>query len=129
MPARRKINRGQEQIQREWYGPHYRPPAPKRLHQAGDLVDQVLKKFGLEDASRLEEVRKIWPVVAGPANAAHSCPGKLERNTLTVYVNHHLWLNEMKRVASKSILKRLQDQFGKTRIRSLRFEITPEEEG
>jgi predicted nucleic acid-binding Zn ribbon protein len=128
MPARRKRNPGQEQLQREWYGPHYRPPTPNRLHVAGDLVGKVLKDFGLRDSSTLSDIEKCWANLAGKANAEHSRPGKIERGVLTVYVNHHVWLNEMKQVASKSLLKKLQERFGKSKVRLLRFEMAPDDE-
>lgn len=128
MPARRKSDPGQLKIKREWYGPEYRTPAKHQLHLAGDLVDQVLKTFGLEEASQLADIQNAWSDIAGKDNARQSRPGKLERGILTIHVDHHLWLNELKQVAAPALLKRLQQRFGKARVRQLRFEITPEEE-
>jgi len=128
MPARRKPDPGWVQIQRERYGPDYRIPSPHRLHVAGDLVGNVLKKFGLAASADLEEIRKAWLDTAGKVNADHSSPGKLEKGTLTIYMDHHVWLNEMKRVVAPSLLKKLQQRHGNAKIKRLRFEITPEEE-
>lgn len=128
MSSRKKPNPGWLQLQRERYGPEYREPPKNNIQVAGDLVGNVLKNFGLEDSSRLADIQKIWPEIAGKDNAAHSAPGTLERGTLTIYVNHHLWLNEMRRVAAPALLNRLQARFGSRKIKHLRFVITPEEE-
>ena len=115
-------------LQRERFGPEFRIPSKHRLHVAGDLVGDVLKKFGLESSAHVAAIQKSWVDIAGKDNAAHSSVGKLENGTLIIYVNHHLWLNEMRKVASTSLLKRLQERFGKKAIKRLKFEITPEEE-
>ena len=127
MPARKKPNPGWQQLQRERYGPEYRPPPRRSLHVAGDVVGQVMKDFGLEDSSRLADLQKAWPDLAGKTNAEQSRPGKLEAGTLSIYVDHHMWLNEMKRTLAPMLLKRIQERFGKKVVQRLRFEITPEE--
>jgi len=128
MPARRKENPGWQTLQREWYGPRYRPLPRHNLHVAGDMVGDVLKNLGLADTARLSQLEKNWPDLVGAANAARSRPGHWERGVLTVHVDHHLWLNEMKRVVAAPLLKRLQNHYGRSQIRRIRFEITPEDQ-
>ena len=128
MPARKKVDPGWLRLQRERYGPEFRVPPSRSLHHAGDLVGDVLKGLGLEASAKTAEFQACWPEIAGRANALHSRPGRWEKGVLTVYVDHHLWLNELKRTASASLLKRLQERFGKRAVRQLRFEMTPEEE-
>ena len=127
MPARRKKDPGWDRLQRERYGPDYWEPSKKSIQVAGDLVGKVLKDFGLEDSSRLADLQKAWPDLVGNMNAEHSRPGKLEGGVLSVYVDHHMWLNDMKRTLAPMLLKKLQEKAGKKTIRSLRFEITPED--
>jgi predicted nucleic acid-binding Zn ribbon protein len=128
MPSRKKPDPGWLQVQRERYGPDYRVPPKHSIQTAGDLVGGVLKKFGLETSAQLGEFQKAWPELAGKDNAAHSRPGSLERGILTIYVDHHVWLNEMKRVASASLKKRLQARFGTRKVKDLRFVMTPPQE-
>jgi predicted nucleic acid-binding Zn ribbon protein len=88
-----------------------------------------MKGFGLEDSSRLADIQKAWPDLAGKTNAEQSRPGKLEGGVLCIYVDHHMWLNELKRTLAPMLLKKLQERFGKKNVKRLRFEITPEEGG
>jgi len=125
MPGKPKLNPGWLQVQRERYGHGYRYVPPNSTRQAGELVPGVLKKFGLQDESRLREITAVWPEICGEANAAHSTPGRLEKGRLTVYVDHHVWLAELKRMAKKSITAALQKKFGKSAVRSVAFEMNP----
>lgn len=129
MSARRKkINPGWLALQRERYGPEYRYIPPDQVRRAGDLVPKVLKGLGMESQSRLAEMSKAWPELAGRANAQHSRPGTWENGVLTVYVDHHVWLAELQRFAGKALEKRLKDAFGADAVRRVRFEIDPGEE-
>ncbi|WFB37289.1 DUF721 domain-containing protein [Kiritimatiellota bacterium B12222] len=126
MSSKPKIDPGWLQLQRERYGPHYRYVPPNNTCTAGDLVAGIMKKMGLESESRLAEITKEWENLAGKANATHARPGRWDKGILVVYVDHHLWLNELKRYASAPLLKKLQERFGKTVVRQLRFEMDPE---
>jgi predicted nucleic acid-binding Zn ribbon protein len=128
MSARKKPDPGWLRLQRERYGPEYRIPPEKNIQVAGDLVNGVMKKFGLETASHLADIQSAWPEIAGKDIAANSNPGTLERGTLTIYVDHHVWLNELKQMAAPMLKKKLQARFGAKKIKGLRFVITPEEE-
>lgn len=126
MPAKPKVDAGWLQLQRERYGPEYRYIPKDRICTAGDLIPDLMKKMGLEAESRLSEIEKSWTDLAGPANAAHARPGRWEKGLLVVYVDHHVWLNELKKFASAPLLKKLQAKFGKTAVRQLRFEMDPD---
>lgn len=126
MPPKPNVDPGWLQLQRERYGSHYRYIPPANIRQAGDLIPGVLKKMGLESESRLSDISKCWEDIAGTTNASHSRPGRWEKGVLTVYVDHHVWLSELKRVASASLLKRLQERMGKSAVRQLRFEMDPD---
>jgi predicted nucleic acid-binding Zn ribbon protein len=127
MPSRRKkTDRGWLTLQRERYGPDFRPQPAHNTHAAGDLVNGVMKKFGMEADTRLAEITAVWEELAGEANAAHSRPGRWERGTLTVYVDHHVWLAEMQRFATRALESRLQERFGAQTVRRIRFQLDPD---
>jgi predicted nucleic acid-binding Zn ribbon protein len=128
MPSKRKIDAGWLAVQRERYGPGFEPEPVKRIHQAGDLVNGILKKMGLEAESRIAEISAVWEDLAGAANAQHSRPGKWEKGILTVYVDHPLWMSEMKRFATRALEKRLQEKYGVRAVKRVRFELDPGEE-
>lgn len=126
MSAKPKMDSGWLQLQRERYGPDYRYIPPDKTCTAGDLIPGLMKKLGLESESRLTSIEGVWLDFAGKANAAHSRPGRWEKGLLVVYVDHHVWLNEFKQVAAGPLLKKLQERFGKTAVRQLRFEMDPD---
>ena len=66
-----------------------------------------------------------WPDVAGPAVAKHTRPGRLERNTLVVFVDSSAWLNDLLRYGQKLILEKLQKKFGADKISAVRFLLDP----
>ncbi len=123
-------NSGWQQVQRERYDldADYRFPPPKRIQAFGNLIPGVLKELGLESASRLGELTPRWPDFVGPANAKHSRPGRWENGVLTIYVDHNVWLAEMKRFAAKAILKRLTEAYGADSLKEIRFQIDPGDE-
>ena len=119
-------NPGWLRLQRERFGPDYRYIPPDHIRTSGDLVPGIMKSMGMEAETRLAEICKSWEEFAGKTNAGHARPGRWEKGLLVVYVDHHVWLNEMKRVASAPLLKKLQERFGKTAVRQLRFEMDPD---
>lgn len=126
MPSKPKPDPGWLRLQRERYGPEYRYIPPNKTRTAGDLVAGIMKKMGLEAETRLAEIIQVWEDLVGKTNAGHARPGRWEKGLLVVYVDHHLWLNEFKKTVSVPLLKKLQNQFGKSAIRQLRFEMDPD---
>jgi predicted nucleic acid-binding Zn ribbon protein len=122
---RRKPDPGWLAVQRDRYGPGFRPQPPLQVHEVGELVPGLMKRMGLEDASRLAEIQRMWPEVAGPVNAAHARPGKWEAGILTVYVDQPIWLSELKRFAARPLEKMLKQKLGAKSLRRIRFELDP----
>jgi len=112
-------------VQRERYGPWYRPDPPRRVQQVGDVLPGLIKKMGLEETSRLKEVQEMWVELAGPANAAHAAPGRWESGVLTIYVDQPIWLAELKRFAARPLEKKLKERLGPRVLKRIRFELDP----
>ncbi|MGA0334107.1 MAG: DUF721 domain-containing protein [Kiritimatiellia bacterium] len=125
MPRKRGPDPGWIALQRERFGPEYRYIPPDRICTAGDLIPGIMKSMGLEAENRLAEISKAWESLAGKSNAEHSRPGRWEKGLLVVYVDHHVWLNELKRYATAPLLQKLQTKFGKSAVKQIRFEMDP----
>ncbi len=121
---------GWQQLQRERYhlAADYTFKPPPRIHRLDQIMPDVLKDMGLESESRLAELSPVWEALVGKANAKHSRPGRWEAGRLTVYVDHNVWLAEMQRFASRTLLKRIRERFGAESVRELRFTIDPGED-
>lgn len=118
---------GWQQLQRERFhlSRDYFFQAPPRVHRLNELMPEVLKDMGFESESRLAELTPVWESVVGKANAKHSRPGCWEKGCLTIYVDHNVWLAEMKRFGSGMILTRIRERFGEASVRELKFGIDP----
>lgn len=121
---------GWQQLQRERFDleAEYRFPPPQRVQSLAGVLPGVLKELGLESASRISELAPRWKDIVGAANAKHSRPARWENAVLTIYVDHNVWLAEMKRFAAKAILKRIREAYGEDSVRELVFQIDPGED-
>jgi predicted nucleic acid-binding Zn ribbon protein len=121
---------GWQQLQRERYhlSEDYVFKPPPRISRLDQVMPDVLRDMGLESASRLSEIKPVWEELVGKANAKHSRPGVWENGRLTIYVDHNVWLAEMQRFGSRTILSRLQSRFGAEAVTELKFTIDPGEE-
>ena len=127
MGGRKKPDPGWLAVQRERYGPWYKPEPPKSIHQVGEVVPGLIKKMGLEETSRLKEVQDMWIEVAGAGNAAHATPARWESGVLIVYVDQPIWLSELKRFAARPLEKKLKERLGPRVLKRIRFELDPGE--
>lgn len=122
-----RINGGWLQLQRERHDlpVDWRPPPPDNTHPLSELLPDVMKAMGLESAYQVADLAPRWPEFVGENNARHSRPGLWENGELTIYVDHNVWLAEMKQFASRAILKRLRDAYGEEAVSRIHFRIDP----
>jgi predicted nucleic acid-binding Zn ribbon protein len=84
------------------------------------LLSRVLKEWKLDEKQRGEEITAAWRDVVGEFLAQHTAPDSIKRGILTVRVLHatvhHTLMMEKAR-----LLARLQQRFGKSEIRDLKF--------
>ncbi len=126
MPKNPPPNPGWLAVQRERYGADFIPTPPNNVRSLGDVLDGVLQHLGLAKEAQLAALLPLWPDLVGKTNAAKSRPGRWEGNSLTIYVSHHLWLNEMRRLLPKALLKRLQELYPGRAPSEIRFEMDPD---
>lgn len=91
-----------------------------------EVLPDVVKDLGIEEEVWQNELLAAWPDLVGKALAARTRPGRADHGTLVVFVSHSVWLNELSRYGKQQMLKKLQDRFGRQRVRSLRLQLDPE---
>lgn len=101
------------------------PPALPQREALGDFLPNVLKKMGMKDQGWLADITAQWQEIAGTEIAGNCRPGKYDHGTLTVYVTHPGWIQELKQRGEHLILDRLRERFGPRRIKGIRFTIDP----
>lgn len=115
------------QVERERFQlPDHRPPAPYRVFTPEQVLPSVMKKIGLEQPMWEQVLSREWETLVGEQVARHTRPGRLQHGILYVYVANSVWLAELRRFAEKALLERLQDKFGRTRIKGIRLQLDPD---
>jgi predicted nucleic acid-binding Zn ribbon protein len=109
----------------EWRGLPDRPLLKEKdsTPSVQALVQQTLRKLGLQDRIREEEISAAWRDIVGDFLAAHSTPAGLTSGVLMVRVLQPTIHFELERVWKKKVLEKLQVKFGKAAVRSIRFRI------
>lgn len=108
-------------LRAEWRGV-YEPPDLKRFErQVGDVVAQVLKRAGLDDRMAEETMIREWAGMVGDFLAAQSKPTGLRNGVLQVAVLQAAVRYDLERNLKREVLNRLQQRFGKTVVKDVRF--------
>jgi len=87
-----------------------------------DLIPEALEGLRVRNAFTEEEICAAWSEIVGSVLAPHTRPSGLKRGVLHVLVVQptiHYSINGMK----PTLLKRLQDRFGSTRVQDIRFQV------
>ena len=115
------------EIDRErFYLTHEQPPSTDHTTSLTKFIPKILKGFGLEQELWEQQLMEEWPKLVGPQISGHARPGKVERKILFVYVTSSAWLQELTSFGQREILKKVQDNFGADRIRSIRLRLDPD---
>jgi len=128
-PRRRREDPVRWMVTRERFQlPDMEAPAAEPEAAIRDVVNGIF--MGI-DARRhpalLDQIREAWRELAGPGAANHARPGYLDRQTLVIFVDSAVWLNELARYERAGILARLQQRFGAEAIKALRLQADPED--
>ena len=107
----------------EWRGISERPFPKDTAQGVPSLIQQTLRKLGLDQRIREEEISSAWKHIVGDFLAAHSAPAGLHEGVLLVRVLQPTIHFELERVWKKKLLEKLQSRFGRGAIRNVRFRI------
>ncbi len=106
----------------EWRGVYIPPDLRGYERKVGDVVDRILKKAGIEDRLDHEQVSEHWEATVGEFLGKHSRPVSLRRGILTVAVLQASVRYDLERRWKKDIVLRLQERYGKDKVRDVRFQ-------
>lgn len=92
-----------------------------------EIVNDIFKSIDVRrQPALLDQIREAWHELAGPGAATHARPGYLDRQTLVIFVDSAVWLNELARYERARLLGALQGRFGADRIQNLRLLNDPD---
>ncbi len=115
------LERQRRRILAEWRGVYVPPDLSGYERKVGDLVQRVLRRAGLPEQSSHEEMAAQWESLVGPFLAAQSRPTALRRGVLEVSVMQSAVRYELERQWKRKVLTRLQETFGRDRVKDVRF--------
>ena len=121
-PVRWMLNRERFQL------PDMEPPAAENDVAVREIVNDIFKSIDVRrQPALLDQIREAWHELAGPGAATHARPGYLDHQTLVIFVDSAVWLDELMRYERAGILTRLQQRFGAEAIKALRLQADPED--
>lgn len=85
------------------------------------LLQTHLGKLGLNEQATERQIVDDWEEVVGVSNAALTRPVNLRKGELVVAVSQPALKYTLERFHAATILSRLQERFGPSTVRSLRF--------
>ena len=115
------LERQRRRILAEWRGVYIPPDLSGYERKVGDLVQRVLRRVGLPEQSSHEQMAAQWESLVGPFLAAQSRPTALRRGVLEVSVTQSAVRYELERQWKRKVLARLQETFGRDRVKDVRF--------
>ena len=95
-----------------------RRPKLKQAARAGDLVDKMLKGFGLDEKLHQYRALIVWEDVVGPQIAARTRPVRIREGILEVNVDQPTWMQQLQLMKPK-ILSQLNEHLGKATIKDI----------
>jgi predicted nucleic acid-binding Zn ribbon protein len=107
----------------EWRGLPQVEERPDRMTPVGPVLEKLLTKLGFSERLDEEAMLRSWKALVGDFLAAHSAPVGLKNGELLIRVTQPAVRYELDRVWKKRILDTMQKEFGKSKIRSLRFQL------
>lgn len=126
LSRRNKLDRTKWMLARERLRlPDPKPPCPEPDLSLRGTITRLFKNLDGQTGSIVRKIFGKWKIIAGEKVAAHSCPGRLADNVLYIYVDSSVWLAEITRFHSDSILRKVQSEIGSGTVKAVRFQVNP----
>lgn len=93
------------------------------VNRIGGLISPLVKGLGIEDALRLESMRKEWAGLAGEPLSLHIGPASLKGGELLVYADSPAWLQQT--TFFKAALIKKLSSFGVKNVRFMLGRVRP----
>lgn len=107
----------------DWRGLAEEPFPRDTAKTPGPLVEKLLGSLGLQQRVKEDEIKEAWAGVVGEFISKHAAPATLSHGVLAIHVLQPTVHFELERVWKRTLLSKLQDRFGKTTIREIRFRL------
>lgn len=103
----------------------WEPPPEDTTVSIRDVLGGIFKNIEANDRPWLGHLEQEWDTLVGVLTSGHARPGGLRGQTLVVYVDSAVWLNELARYKRPEMLAKLQKRFGVDRIKSISLQPDP----
>ena len=87
----------------------------------GDLIGNVVDEYGLGEELLIQQVQMEWAEIVGAILAAHSKPVSLDREVLTVHVDHPVFSSELVMIRNMIIEK--MERIMHKKVRDLKVKV------
>jgi len=94
----------------------------RKLKPLDGIIAQTLKKFGLFDKMKENEVFLIWEEAVGKKVAAHATPVFMKFGRLFVAVDSSTWQAELKFLKA-GLVKQLNEKLGMNKVKDIVFQV------
>lgn len=94
--------------------------ASRKLTRVGDVLPSVLKRLGLEQRFKEQEVLALWPDVVGPDLASRTVASRIDKGVLYVRVDHGAWMQELHFI-EKDLVRKLRAAAPGVDLKRIRF--------
>ena len=99
-----------------------RRSASSGVSQIGDLVPQLMVRYGLHRRRNLEQIEEAWRQAVGEQFAAVTQVSKFARGTLTIKVPHNAFIQELS-FRHSELIDALASLVKDEKIKKIRFEV------
>lgn len=90
----------------------------------GGILEDVLKRAGIDAYRGLHRIWKQWPDLVGPAIAENTKPTAIKGKYLLVNVSSAPWMQELQYLKPE-LIRKLNQAFEKEIVSDIRFQIGP----
>ncbi len=111
-----------ERVIAEWRGYWEEQDTSQFENKIGDLLPALMKTLGLKERFQEEMIFEAWHSMVDNFMASNARPVALQGRTLIIQVLHAAVHYELDRMKGQ-LLARMQERFGKDRIREVRFRL------
>jgi len=94
--------------------------AGRRFARVGDVLPAVLKRLGLDQKFKDQQILGLWPEVVGPQLAQRTRAMRIDRGVLFVHVTHGAWMQEL-HFMEAALVGRLRERAPGADLQRIRF--------
>ena len=94
----------------------------RRPKRPADLLGQLMARTGFSQQESRQELSSVWVTLVGETLSKKTRVGQLKRNVLEVFVSSSA-VNQQLSFKKAQLVKQLQQQLPKEKIKDIRFKI------